>query len=92
MLIFFDNLCTASDAFTPSTTCMVFDSNSDKLLPSASARPNLLFLERLLVQVKKRSPAPDKPEKVSFFAPKATPSFWISCNPLVISAILAFSP
>ena len=75
MLIFFDNLCTASDAFTPSTTCMVFDSNSDKLLPFASARPNLLFLERLLVQVKKRSPAPDKPEKVSFSRPRPHPVF-----------------
>ena len=54
--------------------------------------PNFVFLDFNELQVSIKSPKPDKPKIVSFFAPIASPNLLISTNDLVINALFAFSP
>jgi hypothetical protein len=61
-------------------------------LPVASNRPTRRLRERSPVQVRNRSPMPDKPMKVSARPPSALPKRAISCNPRVSRAARAFMP
>ena len=54
--------------------------------------PNFVFLDFNELHVNIKSPKPDKPKIVSFFAPIDSPNLVISTKDLVINALFAFSP
>ena len=82
----------ATVVWTPSATIFMPARISRRVRPLPSSWPTRWFRLSSPVQVRTRSPIPANPEKVSFRAPRATPSLVISTSPRVMSAALEFSP
>ena len=76
----------------PSTTPSMCFSASREECPVPNSSPNLKLRDFLLVQLSKKSPKPDKPDKVSALPPSAVASRAVSANPRVTIAARVFSP
>ena len=76
----------------PSTTpSMRFSASCDEY-PVPNSSPNLKLRDFLLVQLSKKSPKPDNPDKVSVLPPTAAANRAVSASPRVTIAARVFSP